>query len=911
MEGWARYDHHGIAEYHATLEQVRRDLVASGHILDSQNRPSRRLEALLKSVPFFSNDDVPLLAEWTQPLSIQFHDFDTALDPPDETASILLHDLDDDSHASPDPHYLTEAALASFSRSVLNLKLELPLLKSDPGLDLRRFLAEFSVESRPSPLRTSILPCEPVDDHEDAGLQFPSSSHAFRRRLDDELRHEVLDYNEEHLVLVAESQCIDPTPIDMSSLVLDELDQHRDRPKALTPPLLPASDSPEPFVPSQADAYVPFLSDPSTLMDEDLEKVMGDALDDDQQLSGDVTVLLPSSPSEPGHIPLTDHHAKLSDLVLEPPVLSRTVGSPSTLDRSSLDICASIEDGLRSSPPGTQSVTNDVEASTTHEKQLLELMENTGEQIMREITQEHLDPLDGTARIPVPVLDFDMPDPDWKTHTATSKEMFFYLSQAHALHYNAKPCKRNFWLDKELRWIPFPPKAAIVNLEETIDDFSEGALQLDISNRSPSPFHADYLPSRPGLRFIHPDDVDEAIPEYERESTAELDGERNISAPFPPVIATPPSDDDLMTLVRKRQSDSRSWNEFSNRDVPSSHIRPSTFNASHMEPLFTNKDDPHATEKLLSSYISMRAPKKAKLTISKHFPTDAPRTRNQPRVSHSQIPKTETAPCRWPAPSPQSHPPVEPVRLIISTTTPRSLMSSLRNHLPGVELLDRVLFPESSRNLAPEKHNHKGVHISLLDSEADIVVSPSTGIIATTLLKVRQKPLPGSENVMSKIRKRIAKVAPLYERLIVLVSEDAQDETAGQLSEADASAYSDFVLFATSFKGTSVQTFYVPGGPRTLGAWAAWIACENTPPADVQKMLSAEETKWETFFRGCGMNVYAAQVLTRCLEERYGGEGLMMFLQMSKDEKVTALEGPVLGTELLGRVSERLHGHPQ
>lgn len=225
MEAWARYDHHAIAEYQATLEQVRTDLVAWGHILDGKNQSSLRLEALLNSVPLFSNGDDPLFEEWTQPLSIPYHDFDIALDPPDEAASTLLRDLYDDNNASLDPRHLSEDALMSLSRSVLNLKLELPLLESNPELDFRRFLAEFSAESRPNPVHTSILPCEPVDDHEDAGLQFPASSEAFRRRLDDELRHEVLDYTEEHLVLVAEIQYTDPTSIDMSSFLLNELDQ--------------------------------------------------------------------------------------------------------------------------------------------------------------------------------------------------------------------------------------------------------------------------------------------------------------------------------------------------------------------------------------------------------------------------------------------------------------------------------------------------------------------------------------------------------------------------------------------------------------------------------------------------------------------------------------------------------------
>lgn len=588
-------------------------------------------------------------------------------------------------------------------------------------------------------------------------------------------------------------------------------------------------------------------------------------------------------------------------------------GSFPLLDRSSLGIGVSTEDGLHGAI-GAQTVTCDVEASATDERQLFELINHTSEQVLQQITQEHLDPLDGTARMPVPVLDFDLPDPDWKTYTATSKDMFFYLTQAYDSHFNVKPCRRNFRQDKELRWIPFPPRAAIVDLEEAIGDPAEVTRQLGISNRSPSPTDADCVPPRAGLRFIHPDDVDDVIPTEERESSTGLGGDTNISTPSTPlpVVMTPPSDDELMTLVRKRKYKSKRRTASLSGNSLSPLTREPPLNTSHLEPLFTSKDDPHATEKLLSSYISMRAPKKAKLTTNRHFPSDVPRTRNQTKAAHSdsQAPKNDPTSYRWPAPRPQFHPPAESVRLIISITAPRSLMTGLRNHLPaGVEFLDRDLYHRRFWNPTQGNQDPKEADILPLDSEADVVVSPSTGIIATTLLRVRQKPLPGSGSTISRICERIAKVAPLYDRLIVLVSEDAQDETTGQLSEADAHAYSDFVRFVMSLEGTSVQTFFVPGGPSTLGAWAAWVACENLPSVGVQKMLCVEETKWETFLRASGLNVYAAQVLTRHLEERHGGEGLMRFLQMSRDEKVKAFQGSVLTTGLLARASDRLHGH--
>ncbi|KAM0325963.1 hypothetical protein ACHAQA_007268 [Verticillium albo-atrum] len=188
-----------------------------------------------------------------------------------------------------------------------------------------------------------------------------------------------------------------------------------------------------------------------------------------------------------------------------------------------------------------------------------------------------------------------------------------------------------------------------------------------------------------------------------------------------------------------------------------------------------------------------------------------------------------------------------------------------------------------------------------------MAVSPSTGILVTTIIKVCQKPIPGSGDMMSQVRMRIANVVPLYERLIVLVWQDAHDDSSAvvPLSATEARAYSEFAQKNSAVPDTNIETTYIGGGSRNLVNRAISVVCQHISN-DLQHLLNEDEMEWEVILRRAGMNIYAAQVLVASLRREHGEEGMDRFMQMPTPEKMEKFEALLGGRAVLDRVCARL-----
>jgi hypothetical protein len=196
---------------------------------------------------------------------------------------------------------------------------------------------------------------------------------------------------------------------------------------------------------------------------------------------------------------------------------------------------------------------------------------------------------------------------------------------------------------------------------------------------------------------------------------------------------------------------------------------------------------------------------------------------------------------------------------------------------------------------------------SPLDSEADLIISASTGVVITTLQKIKQKPLPGSK-AKPEIRTRLEKVSLRYKKLVVLITEGRQDETTNGIDENDCLALSEFMGFTASLMAaTTVQ--FVGGGEQTLAKWLASIVIQNR--VDNTELLDFE-THWELFLRRAGMNTFAAQDILAKLKapdgvdatspSKAGHFGLPAFVDMGKEQRLARFAG-VCGTGVLERVS--------
>lgn len=197
--------------------------------------------------------------------------------------------------------------------------------------------------------------------------------------------------------------------------------------------------------------------------------------------------------------------------------------------------------------------------------------------------------------------------------------------------------------------------------------------------------------------------------------------------------------------------------------------------------------------------------------------------------------------------------------------------------------------------------------------EADLLLSPSTGLVFTTLQRIKQKPLPGQIN-HNGIRDRVSVLAGRYERLILLVSEgmsapsasDMEEEPMRNLDERDCAALNSLTRDVAQLE-TNVQVLYVPGAEASLASWAvSHMVRHGIDDPEIQ--LMHDETLWEMFLRKAGMNAFAAQaVLARLKQPPSGGRssdfGLSAFVQMHPDERVRRFGRLLGGRKLLDRVS--------
>jgi hypothetical protein len=103
--------------------------------------------------------------------------------------------------------------------------------------------------------------------------------------------------------------------------------------------------------------------------------------------------------------------------------------------------------------------------------------------------------------------------------------------------------------------------------------------------------------------------------------------------------------------------------------------------------------------------------------------------------------------------------------------------------------------------------------------EADILLSPSTGLIMTTLQQIKQRPLPGQPD-RSPVKERMTELQSRYERLVVIVSEglsrDMEKNGSGRPKDLrDQEAIQRMEGTASKLEG-EVIIKYAPGGEQTL-----------------------------------------------------------------------------------------------
>lgn len=204
------------------------------------------------------------------------------------------------------------------------------------------------------------------------------------------------------------------------------------------------------------------------------------------------------------------------------------------------------------------------------------------------------------------------------------------------------------------------------------------------------------------------------------------------------------------------------------------------------------------------------------------------------------------------------------------------------------------------------------------DHDAHMILSPSTGLLWTTLRKVKQRPLPG-QAFGSAIQESIKRVARNYEKLIVIIDEDRRPDVGDPnfhvgsvLATDDSEAIAQFTTFCAGLEDETVVLFSSGGVEELSDCIVAMMVVYGLPHSG--KRLKHEETPWETFLRRAGMNTYAAQVVLKELyrqnmDHRASHDfGLTAFAKMSEQDRFARFEILLGGKKLLSRMTQVFEG---
>jgi hypothetical protein len=567
---------------------------------------------------------------------------------------------------------------------------------------------------------------------------------------------------------------------------------------------------------------------------------------------------------------------------------------------------------------------------------LRDTMARAAESIQMELQNKQLIEIDTTMRVKVLNLDaVQIPIP-WDPHPSAGIDKTQLHSRQSMLHAISKELLQDVrkWsglarVERSLQWAPFASYLAKVDLVEQLDDGSlerylkdvdlnDGADDVDLRAMIARNDESSLFPNHDSDDdeiepvIVEGDDINEHIVE-EEDGAAEVDFIDPMQEEHQPVREVPagvPSvfKPDILDVLRAKQRElARSADEQLHGPEIEAEI------ASGLN-LGANADMIQGDG--IAQFMQLRGEatcthRSASSIINAAGNIAAQSAQNQATAA-VMVPQTEDScgqsrtPATIPVPGLQ-HDQHETTHIIASSATmaSRQLIRRIQTLLPQID------FCERDATIAT-KPQHR---------EADFTISPSTGVIFTSLQKLKQKPLPGQPSI-STIRDTIVSTATHYERLIILVSEGdkipTEEGTAVRLlDDLDCEALTDLATWSLSLD-SDIQVHYLPGGEAELASWLAAIFSHLGSSVNRGTRLLQEETMWERWLRIAGLNAYAAQAVLVQLKIPDGAGGIAVmaqerfglpaFVEMSAQERVERFAEVLGGAMVLGRVSEGIDG---
>lgn len=713
----------------------------------------------------------------------------------------------------------------------------------------------------------------------------------------------------------------------------------------VTPPLLPLSPPFLPFVPSSDTGKLELLSDHSSPTRQQLLEIDRMLSDKDgifskkrkrETVVQDLhSVSLEASNIEDIYSPLKG----MQDLPSSPPVKRRSLQDrkvevplsplacelPLPAKTKKVTFSEALLTAIPDLPPAISK--NDDGSSDDIETFFNEIVAPIGLKAERSIEQEQLQAADTELRVPIPIMDFSRPEVPWKTlkHTDIARCNDSYKKTM--LDLKQTYLSKSVWpaigrSERELRWNPFLAHASKFEPQDTFSD--DGSADKFVEQ--PECIDSETMTWKPdGLRIL--DDL------------GDMDDEKLELGEFPAA-------DDTNALIYRRKLELEEEDDSATAMGDYSHLKPrlgkdfdtagqltevAAVNAklaylkNHFEKPSNLLTTSFSAVDELENFICIRngESRKPKVITDERFPAKLPKDNRDTSQENSVVRlsaemKPNPSVAKLSIPAPQFTVPSISRPFIVSNffLRDRKLSRRIQNLYPSAEFIERNFTLYSSRGQATTFGKPPAFQpVDNLINEADMILSPSTGLIWTTLLKIKQRSLPG-QTAKSALRENIAQAAPRYERLLILISQSSELDIASEsaseatleLTDSDCEAIVEFVGFCATLQ-QDTQAFFVAGGKEHLANWIVAMMVKYGV-TDPEINLTPDETSWELFLRRAGMNAFAAQALLAALKPpdpnfrlRPTEFGLGEFVKMSIDERLARFEGLLGGRSLLQRVS--------
>lgn len=520
---------------------------------------------------------------------------------------------------------------------------------------------------------------------------------------------------------------------------------------------------------------------------------------------------------------------------------------------------------------------------------------------VQSVEQEQLQAIDAIGRVPIPPMDFSIPEPEWTRLCNDERAIFKWVQNGNEQLFKPPSWHTHKATESKLIWSPFSASAVTFpGIEDIEVDDSVVLRFLEPSNETGISSSLDFVHQMEMSDVFKHGDWDEEIDT---------------------LLTKKKPKTDLMEIVRKR---SMGVNAERSSKKPRHIVQMGTTDQDpdSPSPSLLAADSPGASAKLLANFMEVHAPKKKAWTHSKYFAslksaaptlplpvetTEGTRL-SQGAQNHAGHPNPQQTKAVFEAPFPNIKPPANPLTIFISIKIPRRMIRVLEGLVPDLTLIERNYDAHNTSIWRPGSVIRTEVVPALAD-DADITISPTTGLIVASMIRIRQKPREGASK--GTVQTQIEKTSLRYDRLFVLVGgEGGSDDTLCEMSSSDSTALQELQGYASGLD-CNVQVHYVGGGAKTLANWVASFICRyGLVEPVILKRFMEEETLWELFLRRAGFNVFAAQTVACQLKQSEveaklppSHYGLGEFVTMTRAERLRRF-GQLVGPKALERVSK-------